>query len=112
LQDSPKIRRHTIGHAPLRAAVLDHDWPPKPTRKDIEETLLENIERELAHIHFVRMELPRFVAQVLCNFSGGLSLAYELVRRQVTERGMWSVVVVVAPPFFEPIDSISHRQEP
>lgn len=58
------------------------------------------------------LELPRFVVQVLGNFSGCLSLACELVRRQVSERGMGSVVVVVAPPFVDSIDGISHRQEP
>ena len=41
------------------------------------------------------VELPRFVVQVLGNFTSCLSLACELVRRQVTERGMWSFVVVV-----------------
>ena len=50
--------------------------------------------------HSGDIELPRFVVQVLGNFSGCLSLACELVRRQVAERGVWSVVVVVAPPFF------------
>lgn len=58
------------------------------------------------------MELPRFVVQVLGNFSGCLSLSCELVRGQVAERGMGSVVVVMAPPFVESIDGVSHRQEP
>jgi hypothetical protein len=55
--------------------------------------------------------LPHYVVQVLGNFSGCLSLACELVRRQVIERGMWSVVVVVAPTFFKSVDSVYHRQE-
>ena len=36
----------------------------------------------------------------------------KVVRRQVIERGVWPVVVVVALPFFEPIDRVCHRQEP
>jgi len=58
------------------------------------------------------MELPRFVVQLLGNFSGCLSLSCELVRRQVTERGMGSVVVVVAPLFFDPFNDVGRRQEP
>lgn len=61
---------------------------------------------------FITVKLPRFVVQVSGNFSGCLSLACELVRRQVTERSMWSVVVIVAPPFFKSVDSVCHRQEP
>lgn len=58
------------------------------------------------------LELPRFVVQVLGNFSDCLSLSCELVRRQVAKRGMGSVVVVVAPPFFDPVGGVCHRQEP
>ena len=58
------------------------------------------------------VELPRFVVQILGNFSGCLSLSCELARRQVAKRGVGSVVVIVAPPFLDPIDGIGHRQEP
>jgi hypothetical protein len=41
---------------------------------------------------------------------GWMSLSRELARRQVAERGMGSVVVVAAP-FFEPINGISHQPQ-
>ena len=58
------------------------------------------------------LELPRFVVQMSGNFSGCLSLSCELVRRQVAERGVGPIIVVVAPPFLDPFDSVGHRQEP
>lgn len=54
------------------------------------------------------MELPRFVIQMSGNFSGCLSLSCELVRRQVAERGVGRIIVVVAPPFLDPFDSVGH----
>lgn len=50
-----------------------------------------------------RLELLRFVLQVLGNFSGCLSLSCELVRDQVAERGKGSVV---AAPSDRPVISL------
>ena len=44
------------------------------------------------------LELPRFVVQMSGDFSSCLSLSCELVRRQVAERGVGPLGVVVAPP--------------
>lgn len=59
----------------------------------------------------VSLDLPRFVVQVLGNFSVCLSLSRELARRQVAERGVGYVVVVAAPPFLQPIDGAGRREE-
>ena len=60
----------------------------------------------------ITLELPHFVVRFLGNFSGCVSLSCELVRRQVSKRGVGSVIVVVAPPFLDPFDGVGHRQEP
>ncbi len=68
--------------------------------------------KSLSLKHDLQMDgTARFVVRILDDFSDCLNLLCEFVRRQIAERGVGSVIVVVASPFLYPLDHVDHRQE-
>ena len=47
-----------------------------------------------------------------CELSGSGYLGSERFRRQAAQARVWTVLVVIDPPRFDPATGISHRQEP
>ena len=58
---------------------------------------------------FWPLDLPPKLAQLLCDFSGLVSLAREGPRRQITERRVRPSGVVVLSPTFDPVSGVVHR---
>lgn len=96
-----KISRHGLGPMRNRASVDGF--------AGIAGSVTNVVARRIGQTLLVRSICPHAWPG---NFSGCLSLSCELIWGQVAERGVESVVVVMAPPFFETIDDVSHRQEP
>ena len=55
------------------------------------------------------LDLPPKLVQLLCDFSGLVSLAREGPRRQITERRVRPSGVVVLSPTFDPVAGVVHR---
>ena len=55
------------------------------------------------------MDLPPKLIQLLCDFSGLVSLAREGVRPQITKHQVRPSGIIVVPPTFEPVSGVMHR---
>ena len=55
------------------------------------------------------LDLPPKLVQLLCDFSGLVSLAREGSRRQITERRVRPSGIIVVPPTFDSVSGVVHR---
>ena len=104
----------------VRSLVLHHKAPLGRTRAaalshSCRRQALQLLIGKMSHPHPVFpvqhfwLDLPQKLAQLLCDFSGLVSLAREGPRRQITERRVRPSGVVVLSPTFDPVSGVVHR---
>ena len=55
------------------------------------------------------VDLPPKLVQLLCDFSGLVSLARKGPRRQIAERRVRPSGIIVVPPTFDSVSGVVHR---
>ena len=80
---------------------------------DLRERAMARLEKgESVRQVAAALDFTPSLVRASCDFSGWFQLVSELGWRQAAEARMWSVLVVIGPPFFDAGACVAHGQEP